>query len=322
MALAVSLEDQALLRRAPHSLNSSHGFGNSWIGASVQERMRMMYRSHALSWVRSLVERFPVLAATYRNVRDEIEWGREAVTTPWGFSLAGNTRMAAGDFEPTETRLVRDLLPRVDVFVNVGANIGYYCCHALDIGVHVIAFEPLQMNVRYLCRNIRSNGWFGAEIYPLALGSEVGTAHLYGGGTGASLIRGWAGASDGHVSVIPASTMDLVLGGRLAGKRALILIDVEGAEQSVLRGAMTILSNDPKPIWIVEIMTTEHQPHGSHANANLLSTFDLFFQAGYKALTCGEALVQITREAVEAVAAERAVFPTHNFIFCEPQMNF
>ena len=54
--------------------------------------------------------------------------------TPWGFSLAGHETMAAGKFYPQETRLMRDLSQEVDLLVNVGANVGYYCCHALSLG--------------------------------------------------------------------------------------------------------------------------------------------------------------------------------------------
>lgn len=47
--------------------------------------------------------------------------------------------MASGDFEPEETRLIQDLLQEVDTLVNIGANVGYYCCHALSLGKRVIA---------------------------------------------------------------------------------------------------------------------------------------------------------------------------------------
>ncbi len=36
----------------------------------------------------------------------------------------GHPAMAAGSFEPEETRLVRELMQQVDILVNVGANVG------------------------------------------------------------------------------------------------------------------------------------------------------------------------------------------------------
>ena len=83
--------------------------------------------------VKPLVSRAPRLAAMYRGMRDQLEGMEEPQPTPWGFKLAGNAAMAQGTFEPVETELVRKLLGEVDVLINVGANVGYYCCHALSM---------------------------------------------------------------------------------------------------------------------------------------------------------------------------------------------
>ena len=49
--------------------------------------------------------------------------------------------MIKGTFEPHESKVFNALLPFVDEVVNVGANVGYYCCHALREKKHVVAFE-------------------------------------------------------------------------------------------------------------------------------------------------------------------------------------
>jgi hypothetical protein len=126
----------------------------------------MSINKKLISLVKPLVERSPRIATMYRSVRDQLYFMKEPIATPWGFTLAGNTDMAQGTFEPAETELVRNILKDVDVLINVGANVGYYCCHALSMGKTVIAFEPIQRNLRYLCQNIKANGWSGAEIYP------------------------------------------------------------------------------------------------------------------------------------------------------------
>jgi FkbM family methyltransferase len=153
----------------------------------------------------------------YRSVRDQLDNVDELITTPWGFKLAGNTAMKQGSFEPVETKLVRDILKDVDVLVNVGANIGYYCCHALSMGKQVIAIEPIQRNLYYLLKNIKSNGWNDAEVFPLALSNSTGVLEIYGGNTGASIVKGWAGTPESYVNLAPSSTMDEVLGERLKG---------------------------------------------------------------------------------------------------------
>ena len=227
----------------------------------------------AIASLKPLVERYPVLAAVYRNYRDQAELMRSPIESPWGFKLGGNDSMARGEFEPQETKVVRDLLQEVDVLVNIGANVGYYCCHALIMGKQVIAFEPMQRNLLFLCQNIKINGWRDIEIFPLALSNEPDILNIYGADTGASLVKGWAGIPESYAALVPASTLDLVLGDRLRGKRVLILMDVEGAEFAVIKGASSFLRLDPRPIWMIEIAFSEQQPLGVSVNPNFAKTF-------------------------------------------------
>ncbi len=92
--------------------------------------------------IKSIVERFPAMALFYRNTRDFLDQRHPPRNPPWGFSFAGHDAMADGNFEPDVTKVVRRLLADEDVLVNVGANVGYYCCHALSMGKPVIAVEP------------------------------------------------------------------------------------------------------------------------------------------------------------------------------------
>jgi len=269
-----------------------------------------------LKRLRKIADRMPRAAMFYREMRDQLSSMKEPLTTSWGFKFAGNETMAQGDFEPVETVLVRNILSDVDVLVNVGANIGYYCCHALSMGRRVIAFEPIQRNVRYLCKNVRINGWSEAEIFPIALSDKVGIFEIYGGDTGASLVKGWAGIPESYATLVPASTMDIVLGSRLRGERVLVLVDIEGAEKAMLDGAAGVLANDPKPIWLMEITVTEHQPEGTTINPHLYDTFKRMHDAGYQAYAVGEKLYRVTMAQVEAAQkGDTSVLGTHNFLF-------
>lgn len=271
----------------------------------------------AIRLVKPLVSRSPRLTAMYRGMRDQLDMMEEPQTTPWKFKLAGNSAMAQGTFEPTETGLVRKLLQDVDVLVNVGANVGYYCCHALSMGKPVIAFEPMPRNLHYLCKNIKANGWEGAEIFPIALSNKTGILEIYGGDTGASLVKGWAGIPESYKTIVPCSTMDTVLDNRLAGKKALVLVDIEGAEKWMLEGAGKMLANDPKPIWLVEIATHENQPSGVEVNPNFSDTFQLFFQNGYEAFSADQEMRPITAEQVDQFSKGLLSANTYNFIFRE-----
>ena len=52
--------------------------------------------------------------------------------TSMGFKFIGNSLMESGQFEQLESEWVRRIIKDADVFVNVGANVGYYCCIALQ----------------------------------------------------------------------------------------------------------------------------------------------------------------------------------------------
>lgn len=73
--------------------------------------------------------------------------------SPMGFNLTTGYHpayrlMRNGVFEPDETALMQKIFTQVDTFVDVGANIGYYTCLALQSNTPVIAFEPQPLNLR------------------------------------------------------------------------------------------------------------------------------------------------------------------------------
>lgn len=259
-----------------------------------------------------LAQGLPRLADLYRRLRDARLMTRAPVTTPWGFRMVGNEFMASGRFEPEETALVRSLLADADVLVNVGANIGYYCCHALSLGKSVIAFEPMQRNLHFLYRNVRLNGWTDIEILPVALSDRCGVLEIYGSDTGASLLKGWAGTPENHVTLVPCSTADTLLGSRLAGRRVLVLVDIEGAEPWMLKGATALLRNDPQPTWLIEIMQDDRH---ATAAAPFEESFARFFGAGYRAFAADQRTAEVTPDQVAAAAHGGPRLGTHNFVF-------
>jgi FkbM family methyltransferase len=253
-----------------------------------------------------------------RKLRDLWDRNRPPLLTPWGFSLAGNPMMATGRFEPAETAVVRHLLNEVDLLINVGANIGYYCSHALSLGKPVMAIEPIARNLHYLLRNLQVNGWQEqAEVFPVALGARSSVLPMWGGNTGASLVPGWASLPATYVTQVPVLSLDRIVGDALHGRRPLVLIDVEGAEDAVLAGAQCLLRYTPRPIWLVEITTRENQPADCPFNPHFVSTFQRFFDLGYRASVIvqnsGES-VEITAVDVQAFASGAKLPPGHNYV--------
>lgn len=259
------------------------------------------------------------LYKAYRYVKDKKDVYDTPVETNLGFKFSGNVAMANGSFEPFETEIIKKLVQKSDIFINVGANIGYYCCLALSHGKDVIAFEPIQSNIQYLFRNIKANNWQDkAEVFPLALSNQVGLIDIYGEGTGASLVKGWANTPEDDVTIVACSTMDRIIGDKYTGKQCLILVDVEGAERLMLAGSMKLLAMNPKPVWVVEISITEHLAGENKINPHLMETFDIFYRAGYLVWTADDDCRPIDRSEIVSIAKTGiSTVKTHNFIFSD-----
>jgi len=85
----------------------------------------------------------------------------------------------------------------------------------------------------------------------------------------------------------------------------------------MLEGAKKALMNEPKPTWLMEISTSEHQPVGVPINPNFAKTFNMFFAHGYRVITADDAATEITSELVHKVLAGRHRLNTHNFLFIQ-----
>ena len=198
----------------------------------------------------SLLSRLKVLAKRSRRLVElnwrlhklKDLWGTKVwtktseVVTPLGFKLTSGFHpayalMRRGEFEVEETALIAALLHRTDFFVDVGANLGYYTCLALQAGRNVIAFEPQGQNLRCLFQNITANGWQDrVEVFPLALSDRPGLLTLYGAsGPSASLVRNWAGYSSRFKQVVAVSTLDHIVAARFGGRRRLRRTDDQQA---------------------------------------------------------------------------------------------
>ena len=120
--------------------------------------------------------------------------------SPLGYLQAGdlensssiaNHILTGGIPEQFEIQLVRQILPKVNTFIDIGANIGLYCLVAAkEIGStgKVIAFEPQPDCYNALRHTISLNNWEDRLIvHQIALGSESTEMSLYLAGSGSTL---------------------------------------------------------------------------------------------------------------------------------------
>jgi len=147
-------------------------------------------------------------------------------------------------FEPNVTKIISNLLKEGDIFVDIGANIGYYLLHGSYLvgttGI-VFGFEPIPKNFEFCKKNVELNNLKNVVLYQYALWNEKtektmispegfpGNSQMFNGGDGIV------------VSCITLDSMNI--------RPNLIKMDIEGAEPFALQGMRaTIKAFKPKII--------------------------------------------------------------------------
>lgn len=246
-----------------------------------------------------------------------------SVNTPFGFKFLGPSVMQNGSFEVTETKILIKLFFQADIFVNVGANFGYYICMARNMGVRSIAIEPIPINQRILKQNLIENNWDqNVILHPIACGNSNGNVTIYGEGTGASIIPGWAQNPSRLKHIVPMKKLDTILSNEKVTSKSVILIDVEGFEFDVLRGAENILGSPDKPVIMLESGLTDHRSEGG-LNLKFLEIFKFIVKKGYRVFNVKDTNFEITQELIEKnIEQNEDQLGTHNFLIIPNSFDF
>jgi len=179
-----------------------------------------------------------------------------------------------GSFEPNEFALLDRILRPGMVFVDVGANDGYYTLFAarrIGAGGRVIAVEPSTRERINLKRNIARNGLANVTVIPAALGAACGTADLQlaqGVHSGHNTLGRFAndGVKAESVERVTMRTLDEVVGEIGLDRVDFMKIDVEGAEAAVIGGARRVIEA-ARPLILLEISDKALRAQGSDARA-------------------------------------------------------
>ncbi|SDI27716.1 methyltransferase, FkbM family [Pseudomonas flavescens] len=219
-----------------------------------------------------------------------------------------------GSYENDETAFLKSVFGEGEVFLDVGANLGWY---SLVLGRQcpqgrIFAFEPIPSTVAVLERNIRLNRLTNVE--PVAMGlfdrqDELGFffAEDVSGATSLKM----AGQDRGRAPVrevrCRTTTLDAFCASR-ALQPSLIKIDVEGAELMVVQGGERTLQ--ATPIILVELLRKWSRVFGYHPN----DVFTHLAGHGYQAW----AFVGDGSGKLQACAAVTEQTVQTNFVFLHP----
>ena len=142
-----------------------------------------------------------------------------------------------GLYELTLSRTIVRLARSGGLFVDVGANMGYFSLlwAAARPENRVVAFEASPRVAPILAHNVAKNGLEGTiRIEARAASDQTGTVKF---NLGPDDQTGWGGIADQGIDVASARLDEVLAGQDIAALK----IDVEGAEALVLRGADRLL---------------------------------------------------------------------------------
>lgn len=148
--------------------------------------------------------------------------------------------------------MIAGLLRPGDVFVDVGANIGYFTLLASQIVAptgRVIAVEANPRTFALLEANVRLNRCANVDLRHVAAGETPGFASMFErepGNAGGDQVD-FATTAD-H-SGIAVERLDRIVGDQVV---RLIKLDIEGAEAKALRGATGLLERADAPDLVFE----------------------------------------------------------------------
>jgi FkbM family methyltransferase len=159
-------------------------------------------------------------------------------------------------WEPRTTQFIKDNLKPGQVFVDVGASVGYYTLLASGLvgsSGKVYAFEPLEENFEVLTKNLADNGIKNVIVnFTVLSDKEELKTNIYGKNIGGQ----WGtdkGLGKNSRRVNNISFDKLNKKERIVPD--MIKIDVEGSQMEVIKGMEKVLSADKEMTIIIEDYT-------------------------------------------------------------------
>jgi len=192
-----------------------------------------------------------------------------------------------GTWEPDLTAYIRRRLKPGGVFIDVGANVGYYSLEAarlLGPEGRVVAIEPAPWILRALRHNLRLNDAADrVRVVDRAVGGRAGTVELYAGPEkNIGLTTTVAGRGFRQRAVVDAAPLGALLDPRERRGASIIKIDVEGAEAGVLDGIVGLLPELPDDVDLLIELSPAWWPDRSRTPDEVLAPY---FAAGFRAFT-------------------------------------
>lgn len=215
----------------------------------------------------------------------------------------GSAILQTKSHEPHVTKLIQRELKRGDVFLDIGANLGFFTMLASkivgDTG-KVIGFEPNPLNLQLIYASILRNAVDNVRIHPYAASDRSGILRFLTVGSNGGVINE-DDARDTSM-LVQAVVMDEFL--KDERRIDLVKLDIEGHEISALRGMAGLIGRH-EPKIICEFNPWAMRLNESGAPDEYLA---LLFDLRYKIAVVGDKgqLIDVSSPA-EVVSYQRSL---------------
>ena len=211
-------------------------------------------KRYAQFTVTDWMARGPRLLSTHGIDRVTIDNSDAWVSLPNGLNLRYVTEIPGagvepdvyrGTYEPSTTKLIVENMPQSGVFIDVGANMGWYSLHVAhhckQSTIH--AFEPGQLAYSNLTRNVERNGFEERILlHNIVASDRCGIEQFTTNQVGHALNHVLRSGSTALPSTeVESITLDHYVDQITLEQVDIIKADVEGAELLVISGASNLL---------------------------------------------------------------------------------
>jgi FkbM family methyltransferase len=223
----------------------------------------------------------------------------QAVSIPfaWHYGLTLNLWLGndlsrqlyvSGCYEPNELYCLSQLLQPGMVFLDVGANDGWYSLFAAQkVGEtgQVVAFEPSDREFERLQQNVQFNQLSQIKTLNIALGDTTAQMHLKvadaeHAGQNTLGQFSYSAIQEVGLQTVSIYPLDIIVAGEAISRVDVIKIDIEGAEHAFLTGAkQTLLQH--YPLLLIELLEPALAAQGS----SIAVVLDFLIALGYEVFT-------------------------------------
>lgn len=178
---------------------------------------------------------------------------------------------------------------KIDTFIDIGANIGYYTLLLANKNIKTYSFEPNLENYNILTKNLKINNFNNCQHYNLGLSDSIGELEFY-----------YRKEKSGHGSfnkkivkqqnlnlckIIKVNKIDNI---DIQGKNIMVKMDIEGYELNAIMGMLQLLDSKKIKVFCIEI---SRKFYGNDVEKEIINLLKKYFTKLY--------IVQLKRQLIE-----------------------